>query len=211
MQINKTTPRFFYTHPDLHPLLFPNQKYHTHTHTHTEYLGSASPVAWQQLMGKKAGCAPMIKISWVAVFDPQYAVIVSPQLHKKPNTGVAGEGREYINFLTLVKRWLALLTDFSSNFFKDKEAPASPDSSELGTFFTFPPPPVIPVTLTIHWSVPYFKESLKRRGNTSMEVIAWVRHRKRWPFLTVPRSVYLKCCCQGGEGSGDIASEGMCS
>lgn len=46
----------------------------------------------------------MIKISWVAVFDPQYAVIVSPQLHKKPNTGVAKEKRKYINFLTLVKR-----------------------------------------------------------------------------------------------------------
>lgn len=33
----------------------------------------------------------MIKISWVAMFDPQYAAIVSPQLHKKPHTGVAGE------------------------------------------------------------------------------------------------------------------------
>lgn len=67
-------------------------------------------------MGKKAGGAPMIKISWVAVFDPQYAVIVSPQLHKKPNTGAARERAEYINFLTLVKQWLALLTDFSSDF-----------------------------------------------------------------------------------------------
>lgn len=32
VQINKITPRFFYTHPDLHPLLLPYQKYHTHTH-----------------------------------------------------------------------------------------------------------------------------------------------------------------------------------
>lgn len=88
-------------------------------------------------MGKKAGGALMIKISWVAVFDPQCAVIVSPQLHKRPSTGVAGEGREYINFLTLVKRWLALLTDFSSNFWRIKKPPL-PDSSELRTFFTFP-------------------------------------------------------------------------
>lgn len=68
-------------------------------------------------MGKKAAGAAMIKISRAAVFDPQYAVIVSPQLHKKPNAGVAGETSEYINFLTLVKRWLALLTDFFSDFF----------------------------------------------------------------------------------------------
>lgn len=135
MQINKITQRFFYTHPDLHP---PYQKYHTYTHR--EYLGSAPPVAWQQLMGKKASGAPMIKISWVAVFDPQYAVIVSPQLHKKQNTGVARKGREYINFLTLVKRWLALLTDFSSYFSRIKKPPFTlPNSSELRTLFTFPP------------------------------------------------------------------------
>ena len=111
---------------------------HTHTHTHT-YLGSASPVAWQQLMGKKAGGAPMIKISWVAVFDPQYAVIVSPQLYKKPNTGVAGEGREYINFLTLVKRWLALLTDFSSNFLRIKKPPPRLTQVNLGLSLLFRP------------------------------------------------------------------------
>lgn len=82
----------------------------------------------------------MIKISRAAVFDPQYAVIVSPQLHKKPNTGVAGETSEYINFLTLVKRWLALLTDFFSefffsfSFFEGKEAPVWPSSRGLRSF-----------------------------------------------------------------------------
>lgn len=130
----------------------------------------------------------MIKISWVAVFDPQYAVIVSPRLHKKPNTGVAREGREYINFLTLVKRWLALLTDFSSNFSSIKKSPPPRSSSELRTFLTFPTP-VILVTLTIHWAVTFafffffFKKSLKRSGNTSKEVVPRLRHRKRWPFL----------------------------
>lgn len=150
----------------------------------------------------------MIKISWVAVFDPHYAVIVSPQLHKRPSTGVAGEGREYINFLTLVKRWLALLTDFSSNFLRIKKPPPIQVNSGLSLLF---PPPVIPVTLTIHRSVTFFKKRQKRRGNTSIEVTLRVRHRKRWPFLTVLGSVYLKCCCRGGEGSGDTASEGMCS
>lgn len=124
MQINKITPRFFYTHPYRHTPPFPRNA--THIHTHTEYLGPASPVAWQQLMGKKAGGAPMIKISWVAAFDPQYAVIVSPQLHKRPDTGAAREGREYINFLTPVRRWLALLTDFSSNFLRIKKPPNPP-------------------------------------------------------------------------------------
>lgn len=92
VQINKITPRFFYTHPIAPP--------DTHTPTHREYLGSASLVAWQQLMGKKSGGAPMIKISWVAVFDPQYAVIVSPQLHKKASAGVARERGKRIHKLS---------------------------------------------------------------------------------------------------------------
>lgn len=49
----------------------------------------------------------MIKISWVAVFDPKYAAIVSARLHEEPNTGVAREETQYTNVLTLVKRWLA--------------------------------------------------------------------------------------------------------
>lgn len=49
----------------------------------------------------------MIKISWVAVFDPQYAAIVSARLHEEPNTTVAREETQDTNFLTLVKRWLA--------------------------------------------------------------------------------------------------------
>lgn len=59
-------------------------------------------------MGKKGGGAAMIKISWVAVFDPQYAAIVSARLHEEPNTAVAREETQNTNFLTLVKRWLAL-------------------------------------------------------------------------------------------------------
>lgn len=59
------------------------------------------------------------------------------------------ERREYINFLTLVKRWLALLTDFSSDFFQEKEALAWPNSEVFS-------PPVIPLALTIHCSVRVF-------------------------------------------------------
>lgn len=84
-------------------------------------------------MGKKAGGAPMIKISWVAVFDPQYAVIVSPQLHKKPNTGVAREKRIYklshsCQEVAGFAHWLFLW------FLEDKEASVWPNSRELGTF-----------------------------------------------------------------------------
>lgn len=50
----------------------------------------------------------MIKISWVAVLDPQYAAIVSARLHKEPSTAVAREETQYTNFLTLANRWLAL-------------------------------------------------------------------------------------------------------
>lgn len=114
-------------------------------------------------MGKKAAGAAMIKISQAAVFDPQYAVIVSPQLHKKPNAGVAGETSEYINFLTLVKRWLALLTDFFSDFFffflRVKKPPSGPAQGDSGVFR----PLVIPVTLTIHWSVMFFPKRSERK------------------------------------------------
>lgn len=137
-------------------------------------------------MGKKAAGAAMIKISRAAVFDPQYAVIVSPQLHKKPNTGVAGETSEYINFLTLVKRWLALLTDFFSlfSFFvRVKKPPSGPAQGDSGVFR----PPVIPVTLTIHWSVTFFfRKGLEGRGNTSIQVIARVRDEKCRPFFSSP-------------------------
>lgn len=96
----------------------------------------------------------MIKISWVAVFDPQYAAIVSTPLHEEPNTAVAREETQYTNFLTLVKRWLSL-PNFS--LFKDRKAT------------TCPPPPasVIIHTLTIHWQVAFFKNTLKSRRNTS--------------------------------------------
>lgn len=102
--------------------------------------------------GKKGGGAAMIKISWVAVFDPQYGAIVSARLHEEPDTAVARDETQDTNFLTLVKRWLAL--DEFASFFKDRKAT---------TCFN-PPTRDIIHTLTIPWPVTFFqKYSQKKR------------------------------------------------
>lgn len=72
VQINKITPRFFYTHPDLNPSR-PEMP-----HTRPKMSGILLTCSLATIDGKKkGGGAAMIKVSWVAVFDPQYAAIVS--------------------------------------------------------------------------------------------------------------------------------------
>lgn len=102
VQINKITPRFFYAHPDLHPSR-PEVP-----HTHPNMSGVWLTCSLATIDGKKGGGAVMIKISWVAVFDPQCAAFVSAWLHKEPDAAIAREETQYANFLTIVKLWLAL-------------------------------------------------------------------------------------------------------
>lgn len=60
-------------------------------HTHVENNpGQPHFVAQQQQEGEGgASDALLIKISWVAVFDPQHVIVVSSELHEKCNAGAA--------------------------------------------------------------------------------------------------------------------------
>lgn len=106
---------------------------------------------------KKAGGAAMIKISWVAVFDPQYATIVSARLHWEPNAAEAREDTIYK--LSHSSQKVAGSAEFAS-FLRIKKPPPA---STLN-----PPAPGIIYTLAFHWPVSFLKNTLKRRGNTSM-------------------------------------------
>lgn len=68
-------------------------------------------------MGEKAGGAAMIKISRVAVFDPQYAAIVSARLLEEPNAAVVREETQYTNLLSLLKKWRAQANSLLFSFF----------------------------------------------------------------------------------------------
>lgn len=149
-------------------------------------------------MGKKAGGAAMIKISRVAVFDPQYAAIVSARPHEEPNAAVAREETQYTNFLTLLKRWRALANSLLFFLFlKDRKATTCFNSEP-------PPAPEIIHTLAIHWPVTFLKNTLKRRGNTSM----WGQTQK---VVTLFNGAALRLVNVMLSGGGDGVSEGMCS
>lgn len=122
---------------------------------------------------------------------------------RNPNAGVTRETSEYINFLTLVKRWLALLNDFFSDFFfflEDKEAPVWPSSRGLRSVFFFFHPAVIPATLTIHWSVVFLcgKRSKRKRKYINLRSLQRSDMKSVSFFERPPCPVYLKCG-EGGE------------
>lgn len=96
MRINKITLRCFYA-----PSSFPRQKFKTPPYA--KYPQVYPTCCWETTKqgawgGVEAGAssALMIKISWEAVVDPQYAAFVSSKLHKNSKVEVAKQQRKEI-------------------------------------------------------------------------------------------------------------------
>lgn len=144
-----------------------------------------------------ARAAPLIKISWVAVPDPQYAVIVSPQLHKKPQRwGNKRDERIYklshsCQEVAGFAHWLFLWFFFS---LVDREAPIWPSSQGLWVFFC---PTVISATLTVQFNHVLFflrkkcerKRKYMNLRSLQMSDMKSVTLSKEQPLC----KVYLKC------------------